>query len=268
MVEITSSNIETINLTFLNKIKDYISIMKNFVGPEEIENRKDIICSEFQLLMDTYVKSNDNDTKNKIDSIINNEIGFLNFFTTNIDNKEEHGLNYKNSNGNVLYSGITDALTYSTIRTLGLLKESKGEEFNFPKELDEEIVRYYQIKDRLTLDLMDLFKDKIMSDFFLGKGKDFNLDMQHIFLMEASTKTDEIEKITSSGKKSVDDAVIEISARNLKEFDDGVNNSIKYNNEDYYNKYISKISYFKELSKDINWTKSDEIVEKTHKGLK
>ena len=54
----------------------------------------------------------------------------------------------------------------------------------------------------------------------------------------------------------------------MKEFEEGVEGSIKHNDETYYGNYSSLINKFKEISKSIDLKQIDENDQIMSKGLK
>lgn len=306
---VSSLKITDINKILLNKIRDYVSIMGKFVSKEEIEERREILVEQLDVLVknfDSSRKQRDdyeaigerarenfkisaeidkvvdiyNTSYLKLDSIINDEIGFLKFFTTNFESEnpeEEHGLIYRGVNGNNYYQDIDKSITYSVIKVMDANKRLQGEDFNYPYELrkedEAEVLRYYQIKDKLTMDMMDIFKDNLMRYYFLGKGEEFNKEVMRLFVYQSTLDIDDIKERMEKEKAkghfyTEEEAIILDAIEKRDEFDKGVKKSVSKNDESYYSRYVDTVKNFQEISKEIDWSYIDEKVEKKNKGLK
>lgn len=296
---ISEMSVEKNNTIFKNKLEDYLSFMKMFLNENELEERKREILDNFHSLVSdyenskgSYVTSDSLDISNidsftnmdkihkknksienmgkRIINTLNDELEFLRFITSDFTSNT-HGLVFKTSDGKELYNGIDDSISFALIRSMALLKAKNNEPFELPDELkkDDEKLRYFQIKDRIVMDMQDLFGDEVYRQYFLGKSKEFNSNLNHIFIMEATTLEDEIKQVETKNKdNNENNAIIDIAAKNLIEFNNGINSSIKENDEFYYNKYVQVINRYKEMTKNVNWTDIDEMVEKRRRGLK
>lgn len=289
-IDISKMSVEKINLLFLDKLKDYLSLMSNFMSPEEIDERRNIVVDNFKELITTYtnqkkehnlyVKAYDklkNDvkfldtfsqvdynyetSKSKIEGLFKSEILFLNYITTNfeLNNMEDHGVVHKSSDESIHNEGINTALTYSVINTMAFTKERKGEPFNYPKEMEtSDEVSLYQIKDVLAIDMMEIFGMDILKDFFMGNGKGFNDKFRHLMTVVSTTE----------GELPTDEEIAKATLKNMKDFEEGVNKSFKENDEMYIAGYISLMKLLKGAAKTVDFTYSDEVIQKVNKGLK
>lgn len=288
-----------INSIFLEKIKDYSAIMKNFLSEEELEERKNIVLDELGNLITTFDKAKSKlkdvssinsralkdikiasgveDIKNRyleasdrITSLITNEIEFLHFFTTDFSSEEKtHGIEYS-ENGEKFYSDIDTCVTYAVIRNLDLLKKRKNEPFNYPKELEEDDnrpIELVQIKDRILVDMLELFNDDFLHMYFLGKGNEFNERMMNYFTFVADNDQEAIFKVFDENPGISDSDAIDIVAKgNRKEFDEGIKQSVRYNKESSYDGYVNVMINATRLQKEHGLL--DKHAKKSSQGLK
>lgn len=297
---VSDMRVGEIKSTLLNKVKDYVSVMGNFISSNEIEDRKKVVLEEFGKLVDEYdasrVKIEELNKKeiselddlnrlkelnkkklDKLSSIMNDEIEFLNFFTADFNSKEpekKYGLIYEDKN-NYFYKGINEAIRTSIIKTVDLSKKSRGEEYNYPEKLrredEQRDLRIYQVKDRITLDMMNLVGDSVISSYFKGKGEDLNFELVKYFVLDSTNTFDSHSKDYLKYKEEnpydTDDSyIIQKAKKNRDEFDKGINKSIYKNDEDYYSKYVSLLNNFKEIKETVDWSFLEEQ-EKKKKGL-
>ena len=279
-MNISELSVKKTSLLFLDKLETYISIMEKFMTPEEIEKRKEELSSEFNdLIYDFYLLQEEvnpngitsveispdqekkmvrySRLKKKIENIVSSEVGFVNFITTNFET-DDIGVTFRSEDGVLHHEGINKALTYSIINTIALLKQKNNEPFEYPEEMEpSDEMSLFQIKDSISIDMMDIFGDDVIKHFFLGEGEKFNKELRHLFVIDATTD------------KDVETEMIAVKALyNMKEFEEGVEGSIKRNDETYYGNYSRLINKFKEISKSIDLKQIDENDQIMSKGLK
>ena len=291
-VDVSKISNESMNTLFLSKYKDYLSIMSNFMTPEMIDERRIIVIDNFNKLSkaffeqkkerdlyihvyDTYDKFRNDvrfldvfanidyeyeTNKDKLEDMFNNEISFLNYITTDFDltNGELHGLLHKSSDGTMHHEGINQALTYSVINTVAFAKARKGEPFDYPKEMEpSEELSLYQVRDVLAMDVMEVFGENVLVDFFLGNGTKFADDFRHVFMVYTTTED-----------VSTDEEIARRTMQNMKDFEEGVNKSFKKNDESYFTNYMSLMKELKGIVKATDFTYADDIYIRTNRGLK
>lgn len=288
-VDVSKISKEKMNTLFLSKYKDYLSLMGNFMTPEMIDERRIIVINNFKRLstdffnqkkehnlytnvydrfrndvrfLDVFAQIDYEFEKNKVtlENIFNNEISFLDYITTDFDltNGELHGLLHKSSDGTVHHESINKALTYSIINTIGFGKYRKGEPFDYPEEMESnEELSLYQVRDVLAMDMMELFGDSILVNFFLGNGAKFSDDFRHVFMVYTTTED-----------VSTDEEIIKKTIQNMDDFEAGVDQSFKKNDETYYPKYMSVMKELKGVVNSTDFTYADEVYGRVKRGLK
>ena len=280
-INISELSAKKASLLFLDKIKAYISVMENFMTPEEITTRKEEITNKFNdLIYDYFLLQREINpdvfevgkevemtpelnskmtrfslVKKEIEEIISDELGFVNFITKNFETSDS-GLTYRSGDGKLHNEGINKSITYSVINTIALLKKKNNEPFEYPKELEPgDETTLFQIKDSISIDMMDIFKDEVLKDFFLGEGSKFNDKLKQLFIIDANSKMD-----------AAPDVVAFKALKNMQDFETGIEASVENNDETYYSDYSSVIKRFKEITKSIDLNQAEE--QKVAKGLK
>lgn len=300
--DVSNLSIENLNSIFLGKIKDYISMMKYYLTYDELQSRKNEVLDELDSIIKEYkiskkdyeeskslVQESDDSIKvesvikekqdkfetvsNRISSLINNEVEFLHFMTTDFSSEyKDHGVQYTESHvknyTKTFYTGIDTAATYSVINTLALKKRCEGENFDYPEEMEDEEVKLYQIKDEIVLDMMNLLGDNFMRFYFLGKGREFDRSLMSLFMLDAALSEKEVKNKMDSLNIGQDEAEVRLAIENRNSFDSGINRSVKENKEDFYDKYIYIVNKIKRVPKVEKIETEEEIKEKAPKGLK
>lgn len=203
-----------------DKINSYISMINNkreVLSTSEIAHLKEEFFNKISYAINGI--STNESYLDYITELIFDEVLFLNVFTSSISGTR--GIVY-DAGESKLYEGINQSLTYSLINTMALYK-GKCETFNYPIVMEpDENVTLFQVKDSVTLDMIDIFKDNLYKMYFTGNGENFHRNMKKIFS---------------------EDELVELS--NI------VDESIRNNNENSYNKYSRLIKNAKEISKDV-----------------
>lgn len=281
-IDISKLSVTKARLLFSEKLKTYISIMEKYMTPEELEERKGKVTDEFSELIYDYfliqreipeaftdgakidftpreMKKMDRFSyvKKKLDSIVSDEIGYVNFITTNFETGDS-GITYTSDDGKKHYEGINKSLTYSIINVVALLKEKNNEPFEYPKEMEPgDETTLFQVKDSISIDMMQVFGDDVIRHFFLGEGAKFNDELRHLFVLDSTVD-----------KNASPDLVAFNALSNMQEFENGIDASIYHNDEAYFGKYSYMINKFKEMVKTIDLKQIDETEQKASKGLK
>ena len=289
-IDVSKISLNKLNSLFVDKYVDYLYLMSNFMTQETMDERKNIVLNNFRKLSTdfyyqkkeydiyaslrnkfekdvrflevfTQIENEYNKSKISLEKIFDSEISFLNYITTDfeLNNGETHGLIHKSSDGTIHHEGINQAITYSVINTLAFSKRRNGEPFDYPMEMETGgETSLYQVRDVLAMDVMEVFGEGIIADFFLGNGDKFNKDFRHAFMAYTTTEDGLF----------TDEDIAKRTIQNMKNFEEGVAKSFKKNDESYFSNYIGIMKKLKDIVKTTDFTYADDVYNRVKRGLK
>lgn len=179
---VTSMEKSELYSSLVDKIADYQQIMlaDDSISISSVDKRMKFITKDLKEMVEEYYELRKSDKKtyeseaelssleSKIQSLMDDEYKFLDFFTKSLD-KKTSGIEYYDGDRK-LFNGINKQVSERVIKTLQFKKDILGEPFDVDEIGNEDM--YIQSKDSVAIDLNNLVPN-LFHLYFFGDGEGF-----------------------------------------------------------------------------------------------
>ena len=230
----------------IKSLKDKCIGYSNFRNMEQaaVDNLNSYATAPESLIQDVELlrRGRIND-ETYLDSLLQDDLEFLRFFTTYGDHR---GLECNEGNKK-LFEGMTKAFDYSVMSVLRGKRRKEGKYYREPDEIREYTestpLRNVQIRDIVTMDMLDIFGNDVTQMYFKGQGEELYNRLVEYFnnsettIIEASRFDDTSMSLEDYAKYKA----ISLS--------DSVDESVNHNDETNFARYSNSVKELSDVSK-------------------